>query len=128
MCKVCFWCGDEDCGEIILCDCCDKGFCSRCIESYLGADTVQAILGTDPWSCFECDASVLAPFTLKFNAYQEEMDYFPTDINDTINRLVDVENELHRWDVSLPDIEESTLREIRDEIGQRYEHILSLVL
>mmetsp|Transcript_23402 Transcript_23402/g.39704 ORF Transcript_23402/g.39704 Transcript_23402/m.39704 type:complete len:248 (-) Transcript_23402:157-900(-) len=113
---LCFMCGEGDCGEIILCDCCEKGFCSQCIESFLGNTALQTILSTDPWSCFVCDPSALAEVTAQFNAYQQDMNYFPEDKNITRKLLLDVENEIYRWEMSLQEISEMTLRGIREEL------------
>ena len=109
-------CGEGDCGEVILCDCCDKGFCSQCLESYLGKATLETILSTDPWPCIVCDPNTLAEARAQFNSYQQDMDYFPEDKNVTRKLLLDVENEIYRWEMSLQEISEITLRGIREEL------------
>ena len=90
---ICYWCNERDCGDILLCDTCEKGFCTHCITSYLGEDTLQAILKTDPWSCFACDPSALATLTSHLTS-NEQIEYFPADVNETRKLLVDVENEV----------------------------------
>ena len=114
-CAVCYWCGEKECGEILLCDCCEKGFCTDCISSYLGHDALQTILSTDPWSCFSCDPSSLLPVTSYLKSTQQ-IDYFPFDINETRKLLVEVENEFDMWDMKVSEEAEETLDAIRCEM------------
>lgn len=112
---VCFWCGESDCGEILLCDTCEKGFCALCITSHLGSATLEKIMATDPWSCFACDASALATLTTHFAATQQ-IEYFPPCVNETRKLLVEVENEFDMWDIKVAEESEETLKEIRTEM------------
>lgn len=113
-CAVCHWCGDSDCGEVFLCDICEKAFCTKCIKSFLGDDTLANVLSSDPWSCFSCDASALSELTAQFTVDQE-IDHFPADIEDTLKLLVFVENEFKMWDMKVTDESDDTLNEIRTE-------------
>ena len=75
---VCMWCAGNspaaESGNLLLCDgmlpsdadpsvCrpCGKAVCEGCVRLNLGEDALETIRKTDPWLCFSCDRSALAP-------------------------------------------------------------------
>lgn len=57
--QYCRWCGQGE-GELLLCDTCPKGFCSRCIRNNFGETELERIKNlTSRWSCFVCSPQPL---------------------------------------------------------------------
>lgn len=63
----CRWCGQGE-GELLLCDTCPKGFCSRCIGNNFGVGEVQRIKNlSDRWCCFVCSPQSFRDLCIKNN-------------------------------------------------------------
>jgi hypothetical protein len=49
----CRWCGNG--GELIVCDNCLKGFCTRCLQRNLGRSKIGDIRWAKKWICIDCE-------------------------------------------------------------------------
>ena len=65
--EVCLWCAGNspsaDKNSLLLCDVagCGKAICEGCVRLNLGPEMLDMVKETDPWSCFSCDGTPLAP-------------------------------------------------------------------
>ena len=113
---MCYWCGEDADGDtLFICDECEKGFCQECISFHLGKSELDNVLNSDPWHCSVCDSNPLLPFVNHFIKSQEK-DYFPNDINDTRELLVEVENKRNELLIVMSEEDEELLVNFREKL------------